>query len=50
MQSLIAIRSKLKRSLVLRTNVIYEVSVDQYNVHTILPTALPVLFPRKMAS
>jgi len=28
MQSLVAIRSKLKRSLVLRTNVIYEVSVD----------------------
>jgi hypothetical protein len=35
MQSLIAIRSKLKRSLVLRANVIYEACVGQKNVYTI---------------
>lgn len=47
-QSLIAIRSKLKRSLVLRTNVIYEASVQSGKLDRML-TAFLVLIAREMA-
>jgi hypothetical protein len=49
MQSLIAIRSKLKRSLVLRTNVIYEVNSTPYRVPSMSLISLSVFFSRKMA-